>query len=116
MIHLTSPHTNGAFCCNAIPNTDILTSERPPHNREVKNLCKMCVLLYYEDLDDEREKAIEEWNNRSARQKLHDWLQGLDNFGECHLDLIPYVMASIMTLGLLIPAKYVAKLLLKAGI
>ena len=114
MIHLTSPHTNGAFCCSAIPNTDILTRERPS-NREIKNLCQMCVSLYYKHLDDEREKAIEERNNRPPRQKLHNWLQGLDNFGECHLDLIPYVMISIMTLGLLIPAKYIAKLLLRAG-
>jgi cell fate (sporulation/competence/biofilm development) regulator YmcA (YheA/YmcA/DUF963 family) len=86
------------------------------HNREVKNLCKMCLALYYKNLDDECIKIQEALNNRPIRQKFHDWLQELDNLGHSHLDAILYPMAIIMTCGLVIPAKYVAKLLLKAGI
>lgn len=114
MIHLISPHTDTAFCGKMSKN-DILTSERPPE-REVNKLCQMCRRLYNKNIDDELVKRQEALNNRSSREKFHDWLQGLSSIGDSDMDAILYPFIILMTCGLVIPSKHFAKLLLKAGI
>ena len=52
MIHLLSEKTNKAFCGNE-RNGDVCTNETPPHYREVKNLCKGCVKLREEYMDNQ---------------------------------------------------------------
>jgi hypothetical protein len=114
LIHLISPHTNAAFC-GEMAKDAILTYERPP-NREVRALCKMCKRLYNKNLWDEDVKRQEALNARSNREKFHDWLETLSYFGDSDMEAILYPVSVVMTCGLVIPGKYLAKLLLKAGI
>jgi hypothetical protein len=109
-----SQHTNTAFCGQMLPN-DILTSERPPQ-REVNKLCQMCRRLYNKNLNDEQAKRQETLNNRSNRVKFHDWLYGISSIGDSEMEIIYYPMLILMTCGLVIPTKHLAKLLLRVGV
>jgi hypothetical protein len=113
-IHLLSLKTNTSFCGN-LAKSDIITCERPP-DREMARLCAECRRLYNKNLADEYQKRQEAWNNRPPRQKLHDWLSGLASLGDSDMDLLLYPFTILMTLGLVIPGKHIAKLLLKAGV
>lgn len=115
MIHLMSPRTNVAFCGNMTKSGDVLTAEHPP-DREVGALCKMCRRMYNQHMLDERMKREMARNNRSSREKLHDWLEQLASIGSSDMEAIYYPMMIVMTLGTVIPGKHIAKLLLKAGI
>ena len=115
MIHLKSPKTNTAFCGKA-SKYDIITAERLPDNCNMRKVCEECKVLYREDLLEDARIGYEEYHNRSARVKFHDWLEQLDYFGHSDFDALLYPVTVLCTLGLVIPAKYIAKLLLKAGV
>ena len=114
MIHLLFSKTNASFCGKSSKN-DILTSERPP-NREVAKLCAECKKLYNQNLENERLRQLEALNNRPVREKFHDWLSGLASLGESDMELIMWPTLILFTAGLIVPAKHLAKLMLKVGI
>lgn len=95
---------------------DILTAEEPPHNRDAPRLCKMCRHLRSQHLFEEQKKAQEDWNNRPPRQKFHDWLVNLSRFGEDQMAIIMDIMLFAASFGMIVPAKHVAKWLLKKGV
>lgn len=114
MIHLINNNTNKSFC-GKDKKGEVLTKETIP-NRNVKNLCINCAEMYNKQLDDERYARYIAYNNRPIREKVRDCLESAAHFGESDMALISDTIILIATLGMAIPAKHIAKAILKLGI